>query len=415
MFAGGIGLAAGVALSARPAAASSSSSEAHRNVVKCGADPTGRTDSSRAFASAFRQLPNTGGTIFVPGGLYLLDSPLVFANKPLCLLGDGSAASVLVMNHTGTAIIFVGLTQVYPAATPFQLCGITIAGPPSGAAAAGAVSVAYPPSVNETGYQYCSIEDLNIGAADVNSANGCNIALGLSLRNIWKSRFSNVRMFGPFQSGTFIELGGVNNVDNWFLDCIADGPRYGFVIASYSQGVRITRPLLITGVGFTCNFQNTSGTNILGLYIEGGEFNTSVLAADLQQVSQGYISDTHFRCINANAPAVVSLENCVGVRMNNLIVEGPYPSGGGSGNVFGINLGGALCQVAGCLFTNLANGVQFMPGALSNSAIGLQLVNEAAYPQLVSIPAAVDNSGNVGAGVNNAQWQVNNGQFQTLY
>ena len=258
-------------------------------------------------------------------------------------MGDGSAASILAMNHTGLALGFQNTmgTNSYPSMTPFQVNGIGIAGPTSGSAASGAIGAKFPAEANETGYQYVTIDDVNIGVSRINSAKGANINYGLSLANVWKSRISNTRMFSLTSAGAFVNLSGTKNVDIWFDSCVSDGPYYGYLISCYCEGIRINNHLVIAQVGF----------------INGGEFNTFVVAANLYQINQGYILDTHFACAGTSTPAIVTMVVCVALRMQGLLVTGSYP-GGNSASIYGIAVGGALNQISNVLFENLANGVQ---------------------------------------------------------
>ena len=78
-----------------------------QNVLTCGADPTGRTDSSPAFHAAINALPDTGGIVYVPAGRYLIQT--IRLGKPVSFLGAGGVA------RTGGPAGGSATTLVFPA------------------------------------------------------------------------------------------------------------------------------------------------------------------------------------------------------------------------------------------------------------------------------------------------------------
>lgn len=412
-----MGLGAAASVMSIPHASAATVSPASQNVLLSGADPTGIADSSPAFRSAYSALPPTGGSIIVPAGKYLLLSPLSFGGKPLSIRGEGSAWTLLLMGHTGAAVTYNGMDQSYPSTNAFSVIGVSVCGPTNGSSAIVAFAVYYPASANqnETGYQYVFIDDVQIGAANINFTNGCNILYGFIFRNIWKSVIRNTRMFSPGnRSIAFIVLQGTFNVDVSIVNCHSDSPFYGVAVQCESQGISLIDSTFISQTGFSSNF---TGASVLGLYIAGCEFNTFTLAADVFNVTQSYISDTHFSCQGTTSSSVVAMTSSLGVRMSNIIFAGSVGANGSGGNtsIFGVILKSCnLCQINGALFINLGNGLLFSTGCQANSAVGLQLVNQNLYPSLQPGPAAIDSSGRMGIGANNAQWQTATGIYVTL-
>ena len=60
------------------------------NVMDYGADSTGSTDNSVAFAAAIATIPAQGGTLFIPRGNYLFTATLTI-NKHITIIGEGMA------------------------------------------------------------------------------------------------------------------------------------------------------------------------------------------------------------------------------------------------------------------------------------------------------------------------------------
>lgn len=75
------------------------------NVLDFGADPSGATDSSPAFAAAITKISATGGSIFMPFGVYRLNTGLVFPDDVyIRFYGEGSFRTQLRFYGTGNAI-----------------------------------------------------------------------------------------------------------------------------------------------------------------------------------------------------------------------------------------------------------------------------------------------------------------------
>lgn len=421
-------IAAGSALAlARPAAARGGSSQSLQNVVANGADPTGLRDSSQAFQQSFANLPGAGGTIYVQGGVYRLDNPLNMKNKPVEIVGDGSAATVLLLNHTQWGMTYTCTNIINSEAYPFQMAGFSLAGVAPGPAA-GAIWAAFGSSGAETGYQSCRISDIGIGNAYFNGASGCNIKQGLFLENIWKSQIDNVRMFANPSDGGFVILSSADGglvIDNTFTNCFHDGGGAGFRFfydgntgtSTPFQGLNIISPKLLNDYGiYAPNAYGNPPGNILGLFLTGGTVASRIQCLLLQEVWNAQISDCAFSCFNPNANSVVELIQCVACGIVNCSFNGAYSANTGVGaGTYAINVGVALNRMSALQFGNVLNGLQYTPGAISNLALGLQLVDPSSFPQLAAGPAAIDNSGVQGDGRNNAQWLNKTGQIASLY
>lgn len=418
----GLGLAAAIAIAPRRAEAAANA--AFQSVVANGADPTGGLDSSHAFMAAYAALPASGGTVYCPGGRYLLAKPLTFSGKPVQLIGDGSAATVLMMKHSGTCITYDStINGILASRYPFQMRNLAIAGPVTGSPAACGVAVLFGASNLETGYQSCAMEDVAIGNALVNQPNGANVQVGLFLQNIWKSTFVNVRHFGA--ANCFVQLAATAGglcIDNTFIDCFFDSTGTGFLLQSAAvnnapiQGLNIINPKLLCGTAVTSRFNTSGNISVLGFFMSGGTIACTQVALDLFDIWTGFISDCSISTSSVAAAAVVEMTGCCFFGLNNCEISGAYNAHTGAGaGTFGVNIGGQLNRVSGIVFSNVLNGAQFVRGATSCTASGLQLVDNSSFPLLSAGPAAVDNSGLVQVGRNNAQWQNQTGNLVSLY
>lgn len=81
------------------------------SVTQCGADPTGKTDSTGAFAACFNAVPD--GDIWVPAGTYAIMGTIV-KNRSQNLIGAGSKASILQCQSTTAPCLVVADTTGGP-------------------------------------------------------------------------------------------------------------------------------------------------------------------------------------------------------------------------------------------------------------------------------------------------------------
>lgn len=77
------------------------------SVTQCGADPTGKTDSTAAFAACFNATPS--GDILIPAGEYKITGTIV-KNRTQNLIGSGSKASILQCQSTTAPCLVVADT-----------------------------------------------------------------------------------------------------------------------------------------------------------------------------------------------------------------------------------------------------------------------------------------------------------------
>lgn len=93
---------------------------AQLNVLDYGADPTGVADSTSAIQAAIDAVPTQGGTVYIPAGLYLVNSTITVAKSFVNVVGDGGQASLLkfMPSTDGTACL-----EVKSALTPLPSPG----------------------------------------------------------------------------------------------------------------------------------------------------------------------------------------------------------------------------------------------------------------------------------------------------
>lgn len=93
---------------------------AQLNVLDYGADPTGVTDSTSAIQAAIDAVPAQGGTVYIPAGLYLVNSTITVAESFVNVVGDGGQASLLkfMPSTDGTACL-----EIKSALTPLPSPG----------------------------------------------------------------------------------------------------------------------------------------------------------------------------------------------------------------------------------------------------------------------------------------------------
>jgi hypothetical protein len=72
------------------------------------ADPTGLTDSTRAFNAALA----TGACVYAPAGTYLLTNAITFPRTNWCLFGDGETKSVLLANSATFNLAALGVVVI---------------------------------------------------------------------------------------------------------------------------------------------------------------------------------------------------------------------------------------------------------------------------------------------------------------
>jgi len=96
------------------------------SVTQCGADPTGKTDSTQAFATCLSSVP--AGDILVPAGNYIIGGSIV-KNRNQNLIGSGSKVSVLECRSVTSPCIVVADTSGVNNYTDSRIEDLTIQGP----------------------------------------------------------------------------------------------------------------------------------------------------------------------------------------------------------------------------------------------------------------------------------------------
>lgn len=74
------------------------------NVLNSGADQTGQKDSYQAFIKAIKSLPECGGIVFIPPGIYRIDSTVKITKSNIVFRGDASQMPKLLFYANGNCI-----------------------------------------------------------------------------------------------------------------------------------------------------------------------------------------------------------------------------------------------------------------------------------------------------------------------
>ena len=193
------------------------------------------------------------------------------------------------------------------------------------------ISVVFPNT--NSGWEGCLIENVDFG---VSEASYSTFSTAIQLTNVFNSKFSDLSFHGGFSGGagsTFASLYG-KCVDNRFFNCTLTNIGVGFAVNSYCEGLHISDSVIISQVGITTGAYNSnyrSGTNLLGLYVSGCEFNTTGQALSLVQVVTGWLTSTHFGLTASGTTCV--LAGCA-----KLLIEGCTITGSGNNGSVGISL-----------------------------------------------------------------------------
>ncbi len=364
-------------------------------------------DNTSAFQGALSVLAAVGGgVILVPPGYYTMLNPVSLSsvNASISIIGSGQALSILVIKHAMTAFSFaysyVGDNE------QVVIRDIGFAAAPGTGAAGTAVAITMP-QVTPSAWASCLVENVDFG---VQYPGYTNFSTGLSLTNIWRSKVANCNMHSTGASGTFVALNGFC-IDNKFESNAIDGVQFGYVVNGYSEGIHITSGVVIGSIGFTSgtssysgNGVNTPAINILGLYIQGCEFNCSVMALNLYQVSTCWISDTHFNApitpIVMTGSNLVHIHNCevTAAATPASIGVGVYPSNAGLGQAWPAN----GIDLVGVSFMNVVTAVVLGAGTTNTTGRELKqfgwglgsLIGAPVYANGAIWQTLVDRSGN---------------------
>ena len=376
------------------------------------ADQTGQQDASPAIQAALNAISSLGaGKLVVPTGNYKLLSPLI-CNGSLTVIGEGQASSIFLVQHGGTALTVNG--GIWSSVTMRDL---GFSPTPTVGSAGTAIALNFPS--NASGWQRCSMQDIDLGVAKPNYTTFTN---GLVLTNVWRGNFHNVNMHsnvGSVPGTTFVTLAGMC-IDNRFNNCSVDGTGTGFYVSSYSEGLHISDTVIIGNVGvgmaatpYSGNGSTTPFISLLGLYISNCEINCAIDSLALRFVDTGWIVNTHFGSRTANSSSAFFF-GCNAVQVSNCSFTGQLnpQSPAWDCGVLTAELSGwptSNCTFDSCLFNNILIGVQFGPGTFNCSARNVRMVN-LATGLLLGTPVSVgsmtmkacnDASGNA---TNSAHW-----------
>lgn len=207
------------------------------NVLAFGADPTGATDSSSAFALAVAVLPASGGTVVAPPGTFRFNLPVTRSN--VTIRGAGRRATIF-KPATNAAVITLSATA------PASLQGFTLSD--VGFLPLGLTSAS--PAILITGN----------GINDWHSfqriyADKFTNAISITGRTIW-SRFVDGEITGDLGSGVYVNTSEpVNHVlfESWR---VAGSAGDGFYFKSVAGGLQ--------GVFYTLNLHSVNSENNAG-------------------------------------------------------------------------------------------------------------------------------------------------------
>jgi hypothetical protein len=161
-----------------------------------------------AFNAAFAALPaGTGGTIEVPAGTYLLGAALVWADKPVSLVGDGMGITQIQFQHQGVGIT-INQTATNSGYFRINISDITFIAGGLTNQTQGAIAINYATGANfpqSWAEDQVSIENIEM----ISRSNGGSNTFfsGLTLTGVWQPMLRNIRFIGPItsppQAGTY--------------------------------------------------------------------------------------------------------------------------------------------------------------------------------------------------------------------
>jgi len=374
------------------------------------ANPNSGQDSSSAFQAALNFLSEAGGgALIIPGGTYYFSNPLTYSGRSLTILGDGQEVSICVIRHLGTGLT-VKLADSTCCLTVRDI-GIT---PMPGTARWTAGGIACIVAGAKGKWQNCLIEDCDFGVPFGNFGEQySSFYQALVLNNTTRARISNCNGHGNLlPGGIFLELqDGCNGtrVDG----CSIDGYAWGLVVSAYSVGLHLNDTVFIGGTAVQTGAQPFNGpVNLLGFYITGCEFNCNNTVLILNQVTDGWISDTDLDGPQGGGSAIACmLQGCHQLTMHNLLFNGGF---NGATNQIGVyatsstNSPTGQCRLDSCRFENTGTAVVFDKGTQEFFCTDIAMY-QSGLSALVNTPinwgnttqqVYIDNSGNSSNDVN---------------
>lgn len=380
------------------------------------ADPTGRTDSAPAFQAALNQIAEWGSGVIIPGGgRFILSSPLTLNNANLTIIGYGQATTLFVVTHKATALTVTCQNN----SQCVTLRDLGFAPVPNGGGAAGvALDLSWPNM--PTGWQHCSIENVDLGPAQPNYTTFIG---GINFTNVWRSTLRNVNFhsnIGVAPNSYSCNFNGMC-VDNIIEACKLDGIATAVAVNSYSEGLHIVDSVLIGNLGFTSGTTSYSGNgvttpfiNLLGLYISNCEINCRNCALNLFQVAGAWITSTHCDNLTSNI-ATIGAVGCLNVHIIDCSIAGQFNKNSPA-QFYGIAVRGSSngaysdgVFVDNCEFENLQVGVYWGIGAINCSTTALRFF-EPGLGALLSGPITI-NGWTIQPILDNSMSKTNVGQW----
>jgi hypothetical protein len=373
----------------------------------------GLADNSAAFQAALNAIAkNGGGRLYVPGGMYVLQSPLSYSGGSLTIEGDGQNSSVLVNTHSGT-VLAVSFGDTSKCLTVKEV-GFS---PCSGALAQAAIAVALP--AQASGWQNVVIEDVCIGVPCAESTGQYTAyTTAISLTNTTRARINNVNVHANgLPGGIAVALNGTC-YDTRVLGSTIEGYLYGVSVLSYCEGLHLANNVIICGTAVhtgTTNYNpGALAINLLELLMSDCEINTNSECLHLYQVKNAQISNCHFTGPKAAGGGIaINMLGCT----ESLVSNSTFCSSWGPGGAVTIGIAfmpsaripTTSCHASDVQFENTAIGIYFGAGALSNTATNVLqlsvgaggLVNGGTGYGSQTQLAYCDASGNAS---NNASW-----------
>jgi hypothetical protein len=375
----------------------------------------GNADNSVAFQAALNAIAgNGGGRLYVPGGTYMLASPLSYTGGSLTVVGDGQTNTVLVNTHSGT-VLSAKFTDNSKCLTVKDI-GFSPCCSSGGGLAQGAIALTLP--AQPSGWENALIEDVCIGvpyAGNGGMYSAYNVAI--SLTNTNRARMNNVNVHANgVPGGIAVALGGTC-YDTRVLGCSLEGYSTGVSTLGYCEGIHLANNVIICNTAVKTGTANygASGVaiNLLELLMSDCEINTNSECLYLYQVKNAQIVNCHFtgpKVPTGTMVAAIDMRGCTESLVSNCTFDGAWAPGGVSTIGVAFNSSSLIpttsCHVSDVQFENTTVGVYFGTSATSNTATNVQVMTPGCGGLVNGVGAYgqsdfVDVSGN---STNNASW-----------
>ena len=381
-----------------------------------GASPS-KSDNSPAFQAALNAIAgNGGGRLYVPGGNYMLASPLSYSGGSLTVVGDGQDNSVLIQTHGDTA-----LTASFGSTSNCLTVRDLGFSPCSGGMARGAIAVVVP--AQPSGWQNAVIENVCIGVPYAASAGQyTSYSAAISFTNTNRARVSNVNVHANMITGGIAVALGGNCYDTRILGSTLEGYGHGVAVLSYCEGLHLANNVIICGTAVSTGTSNYNAgafaINLLELLMSDCEINTTSECLMLYQVKNAQIVNCHFtgpKTPSGGMVAAIDMRGCTESMVENCTFANSWTPGGTPVVGIAFNASSRIpttsCHVSDVQFENTAIGIYFGGGATANTASNIQLLQPGCGALVNGVVGAgnwaqqvvVDVSGNT---TNNAIWMT---------